>query len=95
MRAKNQPLENWPGRAFVGGRKGCIAPIFGDMAKMEAINLPIFALLLAEMALYNVYESVPAFKTRKGPHRSRYSEVIYISILFNGCHYVFILILSN
>ncbi len=50
---------------------------------MEVFDLPGFCVLLAGIALYNVYEYVPAVKTRPGPYGSLCSEAFYINILLS------------
>ncbi len=42
----------------------------GGVGKMEVLDLPGFAVLLAGIALHNVYECVHAVKTRPGPYGS-------------------------
>jgi hypothetical protein len=49
--------------------------------KMEVFGLPGFGVLLAGIALYDVYEHVPAFKTRSGPYGSLRRDAFYINML--------------
>jgi hypothetical protein len=48
---------------------------------MEVLVLPGFGVLLAGIALYNVYACVSVVKPRPGPYESLCSDAFYINVL--------------
>ncbi len=75
----------WQGSSWGLKRVLCTCSHRGGDGKMEAFFLPGFGVLLAGIALYNVYECVPAVKTRPGPYGSLCSEAcaFYINMLLS------------